>query len=137
MNPRLLLPLLAAGLGAALIYPWLVPNYLVTVGMLMFFTAFIGQSWNIAGGFAGQLSFGHVAFFGAGAYAAAIVQMRFGLSPWLGLPASALAGALVGLGIAVLSFRAGLRGCCGCVRPQPDEPRPFAQGVCHQLFHLW
>ena len=33
MNPRLLL-LLAAGLAAALVYPWLVPNYLVTVGML-------------------------------------------------------------------------------------------------------
>ena len=68
MNPRLLLPLLAAGLGAALIYPWLVPNYLVTVGMLMFFSAFIGQSWNISGGFAGQTSFGHAVFFGVGAY---------------------------------------------------------------------
>ena len=38
------------GLAAALAYPLLVPNYLVTIGMLVFFTAFIGQSWNIAGG---------------------------------------------------------------------------------------
>jgi branched-chain amino acid transport system permease protein len=74
------------------------------------FYAFIGQSWNIAGGFAGQLSFGHVVFFGAGAYASTILQMRFGFSPWLGLPASALAGAVVGWGIAFLSFRAGLKG---------------------------
>ncbi|MFM9999174.1 MAG: branched-chain amino acid ABC transporter permease, partial [Burkholderiaceae bacterium] len=57
-----------------------------------------------------QLSFGHVAFFGAGAYASTILQLRFGMSPWAGLPAAALAGALVGGVIAVLSFRAGLRG---------------------------
>ena len=38
-------PLLLAGaLAVAVIYPLLVPNYLITVGMLMFFTAFIGQS---------------------------------------------------------------------------------------------
>jgi branched-chain amino acid transport system permease protein len=38
------------------------------------------------------------------------MQLRFGWSPWLGLPVSALAGALVGGVIAVLSFRAGLKG---------------------------
>jgi branched-chain amino acid transport system permease protein len=41
------------------IYPLLAPNYLINVGMMVFFVAFIGQSWNIAGGFAGQTSFGH------------------------------------------------------------------------------
>ncbi|MEO8857058.1 MAG: branched-chain amino acid ABC transporter permease [Burkholderiaceae bacterium] len=85
-------------------------NFMVNFGVLALFYAFIGQSWNISGGFAGQLSFGHVAFFGVGAYAAAIVQMRLGLSPWWGLPASAFAGAVIGWIIAVLSFRAGLRG---------------------------
>ena len=44
--------LCAAGLAATLVYPLLAPNYLVNIGMLVFFTAFIGQSWNIAGGFA-------------------------------------------------------------------------------------
>jgi branched-chain amino acid transport system permease protein len=78
--------------------------------VLALFYAFIGQSWNIAGGFAGQLSFGHVVFFGAGAYASTILQLRFGFSPWLGLPASAVAGASVGLVIGFLSFRAGLKG---------------------------
>ena len=47
--------LCTAGLAAALVYPLLVPNYLVNIGMLVFFTAFIGQSWNIAGGFADVL----------------------------------------------------------------------------------
>lgn len=98
-------------LAIAVIFPFVFStSFAVNFGVLALFYAFIGQSWNISGGFAGQLSFGHVAFFGAGAYAAAIVQMRFGLSPWLGLPAAALAGGAVGAIIAVLSFRAGLKG---------------------------
>jgi branched-chain amino acid transport system permease protein len=83
---------------------------MVNFGVLALFYALIGQSWNIAGGFAGQLSFGHVVFFGAGAYASTILQLRFGFNPWWGLPASALAGAVVGWVIAFLSFRAGLKG---------------------------
>ena len=100
-----------AVLAVAIAFPFVFPsNFMVNFGVLALFYAFIGQSWNISGGFAGQLSFGHVAFFGVGAYASTIVQLRFGFSPWLGLPAAALAGAAVGGVIAVLSFRAGLKG---------------------------
>ena len=98
-------------LAVALAFPWVFPSsFMVNFGVMALFYAFIGQSWNIAGGFAGQLSFGHVAFFGVGAYASTVVQMRLGWSPWMGLPVSALAGAAVGGVIAVLSFRAGLKG---------------------------
>ncbi|MCE2879528.1 MAG: branched-chain amino acid ABC transporter permease [Comamonadaceae bacterium] len=98
-------------LALALIFPMVFSSpFMVNFGVLALFYAFIGQSWNIAGGFAGQLSFGHVAFFGVGAYASTIVQMRLGWNPWLGLPVSALAGAAAGWLIAVLSFRAGLKG---------------------------
>jgi len=98
-------------LALAVAFPLVFPSaFMVNFGVLALFYAFIGQSWNIAGGFAGQLSFGHVAFFGVGAYASTIVQMRLGWNPWLGLPVSALAGALAGWLIAVLSFRAGLKG---------------------------
>lgn len=98
-------------LAVAVAYPFVFPSaFAVNFGVLALFYAFIGQSWNIAGGFAGQLSFGHVVFFGAGAYASTILQMRFGFSPWLGLPAAALAGAVVGFGVGFLSFRAGLKG---------------------------
>ncbi len=102
--------LLAAALLAALLYPLLVPNYLVTVGMLMLVTAFLGQSWNVAGGFAGQTSFGHAVFFGVGAYTSTILQVSHGWNPWLAWPVAAAMGGLVGAGIAFLSFRAGLRG---------------------------
>jgi len=101
---------LAVALLAALVYPLLVPNYLTTVGMLMFFTAFIGQSWNVAGGFAGQTSFGHAVFFGVGAYTSTILHVSHGWNPWLAWPVATAMGGLVGAGIAFLSFRAGLRG---------------------------
>ena len=98
-------------LALAVAFPFVFPSsFMVNFGVMALFYAFIGQSWNISGGFAGQLSFGHVAFFGVGAYASTILQLRLGLSPWLGLPAAALAGAAVGGIIAVLSFRAGLKG---------------------------
>ncbi len=98
-------------LAVAIAFPFVFDSpFAVNLGVMALFYAYIGQGWNIAGGFAGQLSFGHVAFFGVGAYAMAIVQMRLGLSPWLGLPSAALAGALVGGVIAALSFRAGLKG---------------------------
>lgn len=100
-----------AVLAIAIAFPFVFPSsFMVNFGVMALFYAFIGQSWNISGGFAGQLSFGHVAFFGVGAYASTIMQLRFGWSPWLGLPVSALAGAVVGGVIAVLSFRAGLKG---------------------------
>ncbi len=94
-----------------LLYPLVFSsNFAINFGILVLFFALIGQSWNIAGGFAGQLSFGHAAFFGIGAYCSTILQLRFGVNPWLGLPASVLAGALAGGLIALLSFRAGLKG---------------------------
>lgn len=102
--------LLTLAFAAAIALPLVAPGYLVDVGMLVFFLAFIGQSWNISGGFAGQTSFGHAVFFGTGAYTSTILQITFGWNPWLAWPAAMLAGAIVGWFIAVLSFRAGLRG---------------------------
>ena len=103
-------PLLALALVAAIVLPLVAPGYLVEVGVLVFFLAFIGQSWNISGGFAGQTSFGHAVFFGTGAYTSTILQITFGWNAWLAWPAAVIAGAIVGWIIAVLSFRAGLRG---------------------------
>lgn len=104
-------PLHLSLLAVAVVFPFIFPtSFMVNFGVLALFYAFIGQSWNIAGGYAGQLSFGHVVFFGAGAYASTILQLRYGLNPWLGLPASAIAGGIVGGIIGFLSFRAGLKG---------------------------
>ena len=47
--------------------------------------ALVGQGWNLLGGYGGQFSFGHAAFFGTGAYVTAILQVRYGINAWLGL----------------------------------------------------
>jgi branched-chain amino acid transport system permease protein len=65
-------------------------------------------AWNVAGGYAGQISLGHAAFFGIGAYAAALLATRWTLSAWIGLGAGALVATVVGLVIGYLSNR--LRG---------------------------
>jgi branched-chain amino acid transport system permease protein len=68
----------------------------------------LGLAWNLVGGFAGQLSLGHAAYFGAGAYGLALGSSRLGWSPW----AAALMGVVAALGCAAViggvSFR--LRG---------------------------
>jgi branched-chain amino acid transport system permease protein len=81
-------------------------NFLV-VALLI---ALAGQGWNLLGGYGGQYSFGHAAFFGTGAYVTAILQMRYGVNAWLGFGIGILAGALVGATIGWLSFRSGLKG---------------------------
>ncbi len=75
---------------------------------LMF--ALLGQAWNILGGYAGQFSFGHAAFFGSGAYATATLQIHLGLNPWVAMVAAMAVGGLVGGLIGALSFRFRLRG---------------------------
>jgi len=81
-------------------------NFLVTALLL----TLAGQGWNILGGYGGQYSFGHAAFFGTGAYAAAILQMQVGLNAWVAFAAGIVAGACVGAVIGALTFRSGLRG---------------------------
>ena len=88
----------------------LTSQYLVNIAMLTAFSAFLGQAWNLSGGFGGLTSFGHTAFFGLGAYVAALFATRWGISPWLALPAAAALGGLAGAVIGFASFRAGLRG---------------------------
>ena len=78
-------------LALAVAFPFVFPsNFMVNFGVMALFYAFIGQAWNISGGFAGQMSFGHVAFSGVGAYVSSVMQMRYGFSPWWGLPGAAL-----------------------------------------------
>ena len=81
-------------------------NFLITT----FLIALVGQGWNLLGGYGGQYSFGHAAFFGTAAYTTAILQVQYGINAWLGLFAGIFAGSLVGAVIGVLCFRSGLRG---------------------------
>jgi branched-chain amino acid transport system permease protein len=108
--PRRSLILLAALLALLLVFPMFASGYLLAVGFLILYFAYVGQAWNIMMGFAGQLSLGHSLYVGLGAYAAAALYVHFGVSPWIGLTLSialcALAGALIGF----LAFRFGVGG---------------------------
>jgi branched-chain amino acid transport system permease protein len=84
----------------------LVLNFLI-IALLV---ALVGQGWNLLGGYGGQYSFGHAAFFGTGAYVTAVLQVRYGINAWLGFCIGIAAGALVGALIGALSFRSGLKG---------------------------
>jgi branched-chain amino acid transport system permease protein len=68
------------------------------------------QGWNLLAGYGGQFSFGHAAFFGAGAYGNAILQVRYGINAYAAMLAATTIGAVVGAIIGYLSFRSGLRG---------------------------
>jgi branched-chain amino acid transport system permease protein len=103
-----LVALLAVAVLVAL--PWVVSSYVVTVLIFIFFYAYLGQAWNIVGGYAGQLSAGHAAFVGVGGYAAALLSMHAGLTPWIGMWIGGVLAAALGAIIGYLGFRFGLRG---------------------------
>jgi branched-chain amino acid transport system permease protein len=85
-------------------------NVVLNFLVIALLVALVGQGWNLLGGYGGQYSFGHAAFFGTGAYATAILQVRYGVNAWLGFGIGIAAGALVGAVIGALSFRSGLKG---------------------------
>src|SRR5215475_14284124 len=85
-------------------------NVVLNFLVIALLVALVGQGWNLLGGYGGQYSFGHAAFFGTGAYVTAVLQVRYGINAWLGFCIGVVAGALVGALIGALSFRSGLKG---------------------------
>lgn len=99
-----------AALVLLLVLPVWLNSYAISVFILIFFYAFLGQAWNILGGYAGQLSAGHAAFVGIGAYASALLSAQIGLTPWLGMLVGGTLSAGLGTLVGYLGFRFGLRG---------------------------
>lgn len=80
----------------AALYPVVSSSY-ITIGLTVLMFAGWATSWNILGGWAGQLSLGHATFVGLGAYFVAIGSSQFGLAPWWAV--------LMGMGVAgILAF---------------------------------
>jgi branched-chain amino acid transport system permease protein len=85
MMRRLAWPSVAIALVIA--YPLLFSTpFQQRLGALVLLYAIAASAWNIIGGYAGQVSVGHVVFFGCGAYAAMGAYAHFGLSPMVGIP---------------------------------------------------
>ncbi len=92
-----------------LVLPLLVTSrFAIDIFIRVLLFAFIGVAWNLMGGYAKQLSLGHAAYFGLGAYTSTILQIDFGISPWIGMLAGGVVAMLASLPIGALCFR--LRG---------------------------
>jgi branched-chain amino acid transport system permease protein len=92
--------------GAAALTPLVIHDgfFLDSLILILMWGAVSG-AWNVAGGYAGQVSLGHSAFFGIGAYSAALMATRLHASPWLGMLAGAVVATGAGLVIGYLSNR--------------------------------
>jgi branched-chain amino acid transport system permease protein len=91
------------------IYPLVGSNrFFLHLAIMVLLYALLGMSWNLLGGYTGQISFGHAAFFGTGAYTSTILLLRYGISPWVGMLVGAVLAVLLSLPLGWLTFR--LRG---------------------------
>jgi branched-chain amino acid transport system permease protein len=89
--------------------PFLTSNqFLLHLGITMLLWTLLGAAWNLLGGFAGQVSFGHATFFGVGAYTTMILYLKAGVAPWYGMLAGGLVAVVTSLPIGLICFR--LRG---------------------------
>ncbi|ANY17666.1 branched-chain amino acid ABC transporter ATP-binding protein/permease [Bordetella pseudohinzii] len=106
-RPRVYMGLLA--LSLLLIIPFAIQSpFVYHLFVLICVYGALATAWNIVGGYAGQLSLGHAVFYGVGSYAATLLVIHFGISPWLGMFVGMALAALVALLIAYPTFR--LRG---------------------------
>jgi branched-chain amino acid transport system permease protein len=93
-------------LALAAVLPLIVENiYHQHVLIMVLLYVVLGQAWNLIGGYAGQWSLGHSAFFGLGAYTSTLLLLWFDVSPWVGMLAAGLVGAAVACAIAFPCFQ--------------------------------
>jgi branched-chain amino acid transport system permease protein len=83
-------------------------SYVMHIAILVIMWCVIGMAWNLLGGYCGQVSFGHAAFFGVGAYTAGMLYSKLGVSGWWGIPASVVVVTLFALLLGYICLR--LRG---------------------------
>ena len=98
----------AAAVVLALIPIWVESPYALHIFILLFIAIALGESWNVIGGFAGQYSVGHSAWYGLGAYTAFVLPQRKGIAPWFGVWAAVALSVIIALVVGWITFR--LRG---------------------------
>src|SRR5215475_2769122 len=96
-----LLVLLALGL----VLPLVLPEYFLYLGNTLMMYAILALGLDLLLGWSGQFAFAHIAFFGIGIYATALLRMRLGVPFIVGVPLAAALAGLVGLLIAIPATR--------------------------------
>jgi len=94
--------------GLALLPTAVSSPYVLHLMVLLFLSTIMGQSWNLIGGYAGQYSVGHAAYFGAGAYTTMLLFQHWQIPPWFGAWAGMAVAVVVALIVGSICFR--LRG---------------------------
>jgi branched-chain amino acid transport system permease protein len=102
--------LLLIGLLILLVLPKFLGSYELGIFIMIFFYAYLGQSWNILTGYTGVISLGHSIYVGIGAYMTFLLTLTLGLSPWIGMWIGGIAAGLIGLVIGYFGFRFGMKG---------------------------
>jgi branched-chain amino acid transport system permease protein len=101
---------LALFIAALVVLPLTASNYVISTAIVLLFSAYLGQAWNLMMGYAGQLSLGHALYVGLGAYISGALFVQYGLTPWAGMLAGMASAAVIGIAIAALSFQFGVSG---------------------------
>jgi branched-chain amino acid transport system permease protein len=96
--------------AAALLVAVLLPVFVtdpsrLNLLVLVLMAAQLGVAWNLLGGYAGQVSLGHAAFYGIGAYASTLLLLKFGVNPWVGMLAGGAVAAVLSLAFGWSCFR--------------------------------
>ncbi len=97
--------ILIAGLVLLLVPYAVSDSFLLNALILVFLFGTVAQAWNILGGYAGQLSFGHAVFFGVGAYTSSVLLSRYGILPWVGAPIGAAVALALSQVVGYATFR--------------------------------
>lgn len=101
--------LILAFLAVAALLPLVMRSeYLLHIGVLVLFSLVLASSFNLIVGYVGEFPLGHMAFFGIGAYTAALLSASFAMPIWLTLPLGAVTSAIFGFAIGGITLR--LRG---------------------------
>ena len=103
-----LLAFVAAVILLALFPSFVKKPYVLQMSVVFFLAIIQGQAWNVIGGYAGQYSVGHAAFFGIGAYTTMMLLEVGKIPPWWGIWAAVASGVILSLIIGSITFR--LRG---------------------------
>jgi len=102
--------MLAAVFIILMALPLFLDNYALGIFVMIFFWAYVGQSWNVLTGYTGHISLGHALYLGIGAYATTYLAQTFGLTPWVGMFAAGSIAVAIALFLGFLGFRFGIRG---------------------------
>ncbi|MEI6733628.1 MAG: branched-chain amino acid ABC transporter permease [Comamonadaceae bacterium] len=94
-----------AALLAAMLLPSMIDSSHLNTAILVLMAAQVGVAWNLVGGYAGQVSLGHAAFYGLGAYASTLLLIKFGVNPWIGVVSGGVIAAFLSLAFGWSCFR--------------------------------